>query len=193
MDGTWSLEDSSNIDSSVVTTEAAYGSALAAISYQYNSKTYRQVFFVTSTGAFMTVNSTENTNGIATNWSSAHLITYDKVDPKGIGLAACWGFGLMNGISAFYPSQYGWISQMKWVFGQDGWQAGDGGGQIDASDSQSGMGCAVESGGSEMFLNLYYRNTKTGLVKQAFIEYKGKIFWSYSGRSLSFLCVGAQC
>ena len=130
----------------------------------------------------MTVNSTETTAGMAINWSAAHLITHDKVDPNGIGLAACWGSGTMNGISAFYPSQYGWIAQMKWVFGQDGWQVGDGnnGGVITSSDSAAGMGCAVKSSPTKMFLNLYYRSTASGNVKQAFIEYKGKIFWSYS-------------
>jgi hypothetical protein len=194
MEGKWTLENRANIDSSVVTTQAAYGSPLAAISYKYNGKTYRQIFFVTSTGTFMTVNSTDTTAGIATNWSEAHQITHDKVDPKSIGLAACWGFGTMNSISAFYPSQYGWIAQMKWTFGEDQWQDGDGdnGGIISSSDAESGMGCAVKDGGADQILNLYYRNTASGKVKQAYIIFKGKIFWSYDGMYASYLCVEAM-
>lgn len=168
IDGTWTLENEANIDLSVVTTQAAYGSQLAAISYQYDSKIYRQIFFITSTGAIMTANSTETTAGIATNWSVARSITNDIVDPNGLGLTACWSNLLMNGIRAFYPSQYGYIQEVKFTFGEDSWQDGN---QIPNSDPKSGIGCAIKNDATDQYLNLYYRNTASGQVKQAYIDY----------------------
>lgn len=184
MDDTWTLENQANIDSSVVTTQAAYGSQLAAISYQYGGKTYRQIFFITSTGAIMTANSTDITDGMATNWSVGMSITNDRADPKGIGLAACWSDKTMNGIRAFYPSQYGYIQEMKWKFGKDKWVDGE---LMLASDPKTGMGCAVKDGASQQYLNLYYRNTDSGKVKQAFVVYDGTgdYYWSYHS-----MCIG---
>jgi hypothetical protein len=186
MDGTWTLENQVNIDSSVVTTQAAYGSQLAAISYKYGGKTYRQIFFVTSTGAIMTVNSTETNDGMATNWSAAMSLTNDRIDPKGIGLAACWSDLTMNGIRAFYPSQYGYVQEMKWTFGKDGWVKGE---ALLSSDSATGMGCAVKNGASDQYLNLYYRNTGSGKVKQAFVLYDGTgdYYWSYHRMDINSL------
>ena len=178
MDGTWTLETPANANLSVVTTQAALGSQLAAISYPYGGKTYRQVFFVTSTGGILTAISTETTDGIATKWGPGISITNDRIDPKGIGLAACWSNKTMNGIRAFYPSQWGYIQEMKWTFGGDSWVEGE---QMLSADPSTGMGCATKDGTSEQYLNLYYRNTRTGRVKQAFVVYDGtgNYYWTY--------------
>lgn len=168
LDGKWSLEDRANIDHSVVTTQAAYGSQLAAISYPLDGKMYRQVFFVTSTGAVMTANSSTTSDGIATDWSISRSITNDRIDPKSIGLAACWSDKAMNGIRVFYPSQYGYVQEQIYTFGSQGWTDGQ---QMDASDSQSGIGCAVALSNSEEYLNLYFRSTASGKVKQTWYDY----------------------
>lgn len=151
LDGTWTLANRANADVSVVTTQAAYGSQLAAISYQYDDKAYRQICFVTSTGAIMTVNSTETTAGIATNWGTEQPITDDRLDPKGIGLAACWSDQAMNGIRAFYPCQYGYINEFKWTFGEDKWVDGH---LINSSDPKSGVGCAIRNMVHNQYVNL---------------------------------------
>ena len=187
MDGTWTLEDRANEDLSVVTTQAAYGSQLAAISYRYDGKTYRQVFFTTSTGATLSANSTETmAGGIATNWSVARPITDDKVDPKGVGLAACWSTEAMNGIRAFYPSQYGYINEVSWTFGNHYWSDGY---QIESSDPKSGVGCAVKNDNENEYLNLYYRNSRSGRVKQAWIDYLvHDPYYSYDSMDLN-MCI----
>ena len=132
----------------------------------------------------MTAQSTNTTDGMATNWSAGTSLTNDRVDPKGIGLAACWSDQIMNGIRVFYPSQYGYIQEMKLTFGVDGWTEGQ---VMDASDSATGMGCAINNAANKQYLNFYFRNTKSGKVKQVFVEYDGtgNYFWTYDGTDMS--------
>ncbi|KAK3705999.1 hypothetical protein LTR37_012993 [Vermiconidia calcicola] len=170
-DSTWSLSDRNLINASIVTTAAVAGSPLAAISYQLDGKTYSQFFFVTSTGAIHTTHSTGST------WSPPISITADRVAVNSIGLAACWGEDPMNGIRVFYPSQAGWMQEMKYTFGGSGfWYKGEGFG---GSDTSSGVACAVKNDKDSQFLNVYMRWSSSGLVKQVYYDYKGGSGWNY--------------
>lgn len=48
--GDWSLQQGSNNKDVIVTSEAGVASPLAAIVYPHNGETYRQVFFISSSG-----------------------------------------------------------------------------------------------------------------------------------------------
>lgn len=151
----WTLSDRTNLNLSVVTTAATAGSPLAALSYSYNNLNYRQIFFVTPTGTIMTANSTATISGtsIATSWSAARAISTDIVAPNSIGLAACVSEELMGGIRVFYPSQYGWVQELKYTFNNATWAEAD---YWKKADTTSGLACAVKSGSSgNSFLNLY--------------------------------------
>lgn len=126
----------------------------------------------------MTANSTQSTDGIATSWSVGRPITHDKVAAEIVGLAACWSDKLMNGIRVFYPSQYGYIQEVKWTFGKDNWEIGE---EFDGSDTSSGVGCAVKNDATDQFLNLYLRNSTTSRVQQVFADYSdGDDYWWYN-------------
>lgn len=88
----------------------------------------------------------------------------------------------MNGIRVFYPSQAGWMQEMKYTFGGSGfWYKGEG---FDGSDTSSGVACAVKNDKDSQFLNVYMRWSSSGLVKQVYYDYKGGSGWNYDGMSL---------
>ena len=90
LNDTWTLSDSSKINQSVVATGATPRSPLAAISYSWNSQTYRQVFYIDSSGLCQTTNSTTTDGEIATSWSTPYPIyDYAASASATAGLAAC--------------------------------------------------------------------------------------------------------
>lgn len=170
--GTWSLADRTYINQSIVTTAATAGSPLAAISYPLDGKHYRQIFFVTSTGATMTANSTETIPGtrISTSWSAATAITHDIVAANSIGLAACWSKGVMNGIRVFYPSQWDYIQERKYNFSDPVWKDGD---FWNGGDTRTGVACATSIESTDQYINVYMRWRKSGTVKQVYYNFLG--------------------
>lgn len=170
----WTLQDQKTIDEAVVTKEATLGSPLAAISYMNNGKAWRQVFFITAGGLIKSTMSSETSDGIAKSWSNPTKITTNRSKPAAIGLAACTTSD-MNGISVFYPSQYNQIEQARFNFTNGHWHDGW---AFEDTDALSGVACATHDG----YLNVYFRNTTTGAVKQVYDYYLNDyIYWHYHG------------
>jgi len=102
----WTLEDTTLLDASVVTDDATLGSPLAAIAYALNGLQYRQLFYLDASGLLKTMNSTTtDSKGIATSWSTGYAITENAASTSGTaGLAACTDNLAMKGIRVYYGS-----------------------------------------------------------------------------------------
>lgn len=181
-DNTWTLSNISYINSSVVTTSAAQGSPLAAVSYDLNGLTYRQVFFTIDTGQIMSTNSTKTLPGtnIATEWSPGQAISQDAVAPSSIGLAACVSNDFLDGVRVYYPSQYNYVQELKYNFTSGSWKEGT---WWERADVSSGVACAVKETGHR-FLNVYFRLKANGRVKQVFTSNAtSNVYWSNNSMS----------
>lgn len=191
LNGSWTLDNSTNINNSVVTTQTAAGSPLAAISYVNNGLTYRQVFFLDSTGTVRSTNSSTTSNNIATSWGAPIAIATDTASPNSIGLAACTDSRKtgMGGIRVYYGSSSGCIQEVGYAFNSTGWTEWF---CFDGSDQDAGVACAVYDGpnnagnGTVELINLYLRNSTTGAVTQNFWDYQQNDGWYYC-EPLAFL------
>ncbi|KAK3113558.1 hypothetical protein LTR53_009043 [Teratosphaeriaceae sp. CCFEE 6253] len=166
--GSWTLQDESLVNQSVVTMDATPGSPLAALSYTQGSLQYRQVFYLDASGLVKTTNSTTvDTNAIATSWSVPYAITTDPASTSGTaGLAACSDDLGMNGIRVYYGSGNGYIQEVAYQFNHtaNGWNEQY---SFVSSDPNSGVACVVFENPAEEdeYLNVYMRNS-SGTVAQ---------------------------
>ena len=175
----WSLADHSQINNSVVTNQAEYGSPIAAISYPLNGTTWRQVFFVSSSGEIMTTKTSKTTGTTATGWSNPTPITTDVAAATSVGLAACWSTKIMNGIRVYYASQLGYIREVALTFGYNTWSDGE---YFVDSDSASGVACATYNDNQDQFINVYMRNSTTNSVQQSWYNYASGDGWDSTGK-----------
>ncbi|TKA75692.1 hypothetical protein B0A55_03181 [Friedmanniomyces simplex] len=177
----WTLEDSSLIDQSMVTNDATRGSPLAAVSYTLNGLQYRQVFYIDGTGLVKTTNSTtvNDTNAIATSWTTPYAITNDPASTSGTaGLAACSDHVGMNGIRVYYGSGSGYVQEVAYQFNNTayGW---NGMNSFASSDPNSGVACVVfdNTVQEDQYVNVYMRNT-SGIVVQNYFDFLGTAGWN---------------
>jgi hypothetical protein len=125
---------------------------------------------------------------ISADWSIGTAASSDAIAASSIGLTACWSQELYNGIRLFYPSQYQYIQELKYTFGAGGgsWSKGN---TWSEADIQSGLACAVKEGASP-FLNLYFRVSKNGVVKQVWNDDPdGGDVWNDDCKSATDLCL----
>jgi hypothetical protein len=178
LNSSWTLEDSSKINRSVVTTDATPGSPLAAISYTLNGQQIRQLFYFDGSGNVKTVNSsTTTTDSIATSWSAPYALSTDPASSSGTaGLAACVDHRGLNGIRVYYGSQgYEAIQEVGLDFNNEtaGWQLWN---TFDGSDQNSGVACVIydgldSSGDQVEYMNVYLLNTTTHVIQQNWWNY----------------------
>lgn len=169
LDDRWTLDDHAMIDASVVTAEADAGSPLAAVAYERDGETYRQIFYITSTGEVMTTYSTSTSNDVATSWSTPESIIPDKPAQAGSpALGACTGPGL-EGIHVYYPSPDGYINEVRYHNSNSSWAEG---GWLKDSDPDSGVACNVYNDPPEyQIVNVYFRNKVTNRLQQSYTWY----------------------
>ncbi|KAK5697193.1 hypothetical protein LTR97_007328 [Elasticomyces elasticus] len=183
----WTLEDSSLLDKSVVTTDATARSPLAAVSYALNDVQYRQIFYIDGSGLVKTTNSTNfDANAIATSWSTPYAITDDPASTSGTaGLAACSDHIGMNGVRVYYGSGEGYVQEVGYQFNDTstGWTEWF---SFSDSDANSGVACVVydDVEAEELYINVYMRNT-SGIVTQNYWNYYDNDGWSIGPESSS--------
>ncbi|KAK6396799.1 hypothetical protein LTR65_008697 [Meristemomyces frigidus] len=176
--GSWTLEDRSKVNESVVTTNATAGSALAAVSYTLNSSIVRQLFFIDAYGMLRTTNSSMTPGTVALEWSTPVAVSSDIVSADStVGLAACVDHNGMSGIRVYYGSSSGGIQEVGWQFDTDpGWTMWN---FFNESDPTSGVACVTYDANDERegYINVYMRNTTTGVVQQSYWDYSKSDGW----------------
>nr|POE52080.1 hypothetical protein CFP56_52461 [Quercus suber] len=180
---TWTLQDDSNLDQSVVVASMAQqGSPMAAIAYERNGTNYRQVFFLDASGTLHETNSSTVTNGIATSWSQPQAITSTIASPKCISIAACVNSAPMNGIRVYFGAADAasgkFVQETLFGFDQQIWKDGS---SFPEGDADSGIGCGAWNStiNSSQYVDLYFRNVTSGVVLQEFWDYSTNGGWNY--------------
>ena len=162
--GKWGLEAGES--DSLVTTAARSQSSLAAVSFQYDGQTYRQLFFFTPGGSVKSVKRTGTSV-----WGDPVTLDIWPAKIDSIALAACASteFGIY-GIRIFYANQYeGCISQLGTRLDGSGLATF---GDFANSDDLSGVACSFHKEDSLTYLNLYYRKPQTRRIHQEY-QYAG--------------------
>lgn len=176
----WSLENHDDINASVVTTLATPGSPIAATSYTIQGVTWRQVFFIDSSGNVRETNTSTYNGTIGTNWSQPLVISTDPTSSsQTVGLAACADQNGPNGIRVYYGAN-DYIEELSYQFNDTslGWQTTN---SFPGSDPNSGVACVMYDAQGYLYMNLYLRNTSTGAVQQNFYDYLVNDGWSDAG------------
>lgn len=169
LDGRWTLDNHARVNTSIVTSAADAASALAAVSYLKEDKTYRQVFFTTAYGEVMTTWNTTTSDNVATSWFPPEKIIDDPAMAGSPALAACTG-PEMGSVRVYSPSNddQGYINEFSFDFSSETWSQGT---SIEQGDPNSGVACnAYNYDDSDSWLiNVYFRNEATQRMQQSYI------------------------
>jgi hypothetical protein len=145
-----------------ITSRAAKGSPIAAVSYEFEDGAFhRQIFFYDTDGLISTTNAT---NGGA--WGEVYNPLTDFASyPGAKGLAACVGTdeGGLKGMRVYVANAEGYIQEIEFNFGSssypiwNAWKAFS-----DGSDPEAGVACNVVGDTNHVYL----RNKTTSLLHQ---------------------------
>ncbi|KAK1044233.1 hypothetical protein LTR74_018322 [Friedmanniomyces endolithicus] len=159
--GLWLTSGHNISKTSVVTSDVAHNSPLAAISYTMNSTTFRQLFFFDGNGLVTTVTTTGGSD-----WSEPYNVLPNATSlPNTLALAAIadtQGIGL-NGIRLYYGSTSGVIQELGVDFleqsGNPLWHTFT---SFHQSDPSAGVACVLENTTN----HVYMRNLSTSTLQQ---------------------------
>lgn len=162
-----------------ITSRAAKGSPIAAVTWSFDDGAqHRQIFFYDSDGSLGTTNATNEGA-----WGEVYNPRPDITSyPNAKGLAACVGTneGGLKGMRVYVARSEGYIQEIGFDFGSSSypnwyvWEAFK-----DGSDPEAGIACNIV----DDINHLYFRNKTTSLLHQWTWDYTDIYRWRAGPRS----------
>lgn len=139
--------------------------------------------FFAKNGYLAQVNQTKGSS----SWSISSILTREPLMPGTNCLSACGESTYMKGMRVYYGSSWGFIREIGYTSTDNTWTNWQ---DFPATDPLSGVATTMQvtAGNStksvDLYVNLYFRNTTTGTVQQAYwafgsADYKGPWAWLY--------------
>lgn len=152
--------NSSSTSRIIVESGALPGSPIAAISRQFQTATFRHIFYFDPAGNLLTTNASDSGNR---TWHQPYnILTRDTANTDSPALAACAGTEDLNGIRVYYGSKSNYIQEVGTDFTTANtvwnmWYPFK-----PYSDATTGVACTINNGVNHVYL----RNTSSQSIQQ---------------------------